>query len=140
MIPNRHPAAITGVPAADIEHAARTLWESRPVAFYAWSGLEQHSNTTQTIRAINQLYALIGDFDAAGGNVLFAGVPSNRVDGTEPGKSNASTLMSISLWNRCLARTPPTDAAGPRRTQLTPAALGPSGATRWPRTQLRTRD
>lgn len=69
--------------AAGIERTARTLWESRPVAFYAWSGLEQHSNTTQTIRAINQLYALIGDFDAAGGNVLFAGVPSNRVDGAE---------------------------------------------------------
>jgi len=43
----------------------------------------QHSSTTQTIRAINQLYALIGGFDAPGGNVLFAGVPSNRVDGAE---------------------------------------------------------
>ena len=29
---------LTGVPAADIERAARTLWESRPVAFYTWSG------------------------------------------------------------------------------------------------------
>jgi anaerobic selenocysteine-containing dehydrogenase len=46
-------------------------------------GLEQHSNTTQTIRAINQLYALIGDFDAPGGNVLFAEVPANRIDGVE---------------------------------------------------------
>ena len=75
--------AITGVAATDIERAARTLWESRPVAFYAWSGLEQHSNATQTIRAIDQLYALLGDLDAPGGNVLFAGVPANRVDGVE---------------------------------------------------------
>jgi anaerobic selenocysteine-containing dehydrogenase len=75
--------AITGVRAADIEHTARTLWESRPVAFYTWSGLEQHSNTTQTVRAINQLYALTGSFDARGGNVLFPSVPSNRVDGAE---------------------------------------------------------
>ncbi|GAA5123753.1 molybdopterin-containing oxidoreductase family protein [Haloechinothrix salitolerans] len=74
-------ADITGVPAADIEATARTLWESRPVAFYAWSGLEQHSNATQTIRAVNQLYALTGDFDASGGNVKFAAVPSNRIDG-----------------------------------------------------------
>jgi anaerobic selenocysteine-containing dehydrogenase len=74
---------ITGVAASDIERTARTLWESRPLAFYAWSGLEQHSNTTQTIRAINQLYALTGCFDARGGNVLFAGVPSNRIDGAE---------------------------------------------------------
>jgi anaerobic selenocysteine-containing dehydrogenase len=75
--------SITGVRAGDIERTAQTLWESRPVAFYAWSGLEQHSNTTQTIRAINQLYAMTGSFDARGGNVLFAGVPTNRIDGAE---------------------------------------------------------
>ena len=74
---------ITGVRASDIERAACTLWESRPLAFYAWSGLEQHGNATQTVRAINQLYALTGCFDAPGGNVLWAGVPSNPIDGAE---------------------------------------------------------
>jgi anaerobic selenocysteine-containing dehydrogenase len=81
-----HPAAaeaVTGVPAADIEATARTLWASRPVAFYTWSGLEQHSNTTQMVRAINQLYALTGNFDAPGGNVAFAAVSTNPVEGTE---------------------------------------------------------
>ncbi len=72
---------ITTVPAADIERAARTLWESRPLAFYTWSGLEQHSGTTQITRAVNQLYALIGSFDAPGGNVAFPKVPTNPVDG-----------------------------------------------------------
>lgn len=76
-------AEITGVPAADIEATARTLWESRPLAFYTWSGLEQHSNSTQTVRAIHQLYALAGNFDAPGGNVLFAAVPANPVDGAD---------------------------------------------------------
>lgn len=71
---------ITGVQAADIEQAARTLWESRPVAYYTWSGLEQHDNATQTVRAIQQLYALTGCFDAPGGNVAFASVPSNPID------------------------------------------------------------
>jgi anaerobic selenocysteine-containing dehydrogenase len=75
--------AITGVPAADIVATARTLWESRPVAFYTWSGLEQHSGTTQTMRAINVLYALTGCLDAPGGNVLFEAVPSNPIDGGE---------------------------------------------------------
>jgi anaerobic selenocysteine-containing dehydrogenase len=74
---------VTGVPAADVESTARTLWESRPVAFYGWSGLEQHSNTTQAVRAINQLYALTGDLDAPGGNVLFAEVPANPIAGAE---------------------------------------------------------
>jgi anaerobic selenocysteine-containing dehydrogenase len=75
--------AITGVPAAEIERTTRTLWESRPVAFYTWSGLEQHSNTTQIVRAIDQLYALTGSFDARGGNVLFPSVPTNPIDGAE---------------------------------------------------------
>ena len=74
---------ITGVPAADIEHAARVLWEHRPVAFYTWSGLEQHSGTTQIIRAINVLYALTGCLDAPGGNVLFTSVPTNPIAGAE---------------------------------------------------------
>src|SRR5512143_150898 len=75
--------AITGVSAADIVAAARTIGETRPVAFYTWSGLEQHSGATQTIRAINVLYALTGSLDVRGGNVLFEAVPSNPVDGRE---------------------------------------------------------
>lgn len=74
---------ITGVSAADIVAAARTIWESRPVAFYTWSGLEQHSGATQTIRAIDVLYALTGSLDVPGGNVMFEAVPSNPVDGRE---------------------------------------------------------
>ncbi len=74
---------ITGVAAEQIERAARVLWEHRPVAFYSWSGLEQHSGTTQIIRAVNVLYALTGSFDVPGGNVLFTPVPTNPVTGAE---------------------------------------------------------
>lgn len=74
---------ITGVPAAEIERTARVLWEHRPVAFYTWSGLEQHSGTTQIVRAINVLYALTGCLDAPGGNVLFSPVPTNPIAGAE---------------------------------------------------------
>lgn len=70
-------ADVTGVAAADIEAAARTLWESRPVAFYTWSGIEQHADTTQIVRAIDVLYALIGSLDVPGGNVAFTPVPTN---------------------------------------------------------------
>ena len=76
-------AGITGVPAEQIVSTARLLWNARPVAFYTWSGLEQHSNATQTVRAICQLYALTGCIDAPGGNVLFTPVPSNPIDGAE---------------------------------------------------------
>jgi anaerobic selenocysteine-containing dehydrogenase len=74
---------ITGVPSAEIERAAQVLWDHRPIAFYTWSGLEQHSGTTQIIRAINVLYALTGCFDVPGGNVLFTPVPTNPIAGME---------------------------------------------------------
>ncbi|HEU5001981.1 MAG TPA: molybdopterin-dependent oxidoreductase [Actinomycetota bacterium] len=73
----------TGIPAPEIERTAQVLWENRPVAFYAWSGLEQHSGSTQIIRAINVLYALTGCLDAPGGNVLFTPVPTNPITGME---------------------------------------------------------
>ena len=76
-------AEITGVPAELTAAAARTIWESRPLAFYTWSGLEQHSNSTQTVRAIGQLYALTGCLDVQGGNVLFASVPTNSIEGID---------------------------------------------------------
>ena len=74
---------LTGVPAYEVERAARVLWDHRPVAFYSWSGLEQHSGTTQIIRAINVLYALTGCLDVPGGNVLFMSVPTNPIAGAE---------------------------------------------------------
>jgi anaerobic selenocysteine-containing dehydrogenase len=39
------------------------------------------SNSTQTARAIAQLYALTGSFDAPGGNVLFSSVPTTNILG-----------------------------------------------------------
>lgn len=76
-------AELTGVRVEDIVATAQTLWESRPLAYYTWSGLEQQSNATQTVRAIGQLFALSGCLDVPGGNVQFPAVPSNRVDGPE---------------------------------------------------------
>ena len=53
------------------------------MSYYAWSGHEQHTNTTQTARAISILYALTGSFDARGGNVIFPSVPSNAITGED---------------------------------------------------------
>jgi anaerobic selenocysteine-containing dehydrogenase len=85
---------ITGVSAAAIERTAQVLWEHRPVAFYTWSGLEQHSGTTQIVRAINVLYALTGCLDAPGGNVLFASVPTSPIAGTE--------LLDPTQWSKAI--------------------------------------
>ena len=74
---------LTGVPAEQILRTAALLWESRPVGYMAWSGLEQQSNATQMARAIGLLYALTGNFDAKGGNVQFPTVPANGIGGDE---------------------------------------------------------
>ena len=69
------------IPREKLEQATVLLWESRPVAYYAWSGHEQHGNVTQTARAISLLYALTGSFDVSGGNVIFPTVPSGALIG-----------------------------------------------------------
>ncbi len=86
--------AICGLERDQIEGAARLLWEARPVAYYAWSGVEMQTNATQIARAIGQLYALTGSFDSPGGNVLFPTVPTASVAGWEllPAEQSARTL------------------------------------------------
>ena len=86
--------AICGISHNQTERSAQMLWEARPVAYYAWSGVEQQTNATQTARAIAQLYALTGSFDAPGGNVLFPSVPTANVGGEEllPAEQRARAL------------------------------------------------
>src|SRR6266567_3923694 len=39
------------IPKAKLEETARLIWHARPVSYYAWSGHEQHANTTEAARA-----------------------------------------------------------------------------------------
>jgi anaerobic selenocysteine-containing dehydrogenase len=71
------------VPADKIWQTALLLAHNRPVSMYMWNGLGQHTNATQTSRAIASLYALLGDYDRRGGNVIFPKVPVNDVGGKE---------------------------------------------------------
>jgi anaerobic selenocysteine-containing dehydrogenase len=76
-------AAITGVPADKIRQAAQLLAANRPVSMFMHNGVGQHTNATQTSRAIATLYALLGDFDRPGGNVVFPKAPINVVSGKD---------------------------------------------------------
>lgn len=80
------------VPAQKIWQTALLLAHHRPVSMYMWNGVGQHTNATQTSRAIASLYALIGDFDRQGGNVNFAKAPVNDVGGKEFLSKEASAL------------------------------------------------
>jgi anaerobic selenocysteine-containing dehydrogenase len=75
--------AITWVPAADVRRAARMFATEQPSCYYAWVGLEEHTNATQTSRAVSCFYALTGQFDQRGSNVLFASTATNSLTGRE---------------------------------------------------------
>jgi anaerobic selenocysteine-containing dehydrogenase len=99
--PPERVEAICGAARNQIEEAARLVWENRPVAYYAWSGVEMQTNSTQIARAIAQLYALTGSFDSPGGNVRFPAAPTAEVEGREflsPGQR----LKTLGLQERPL--------------------------------------
>jgi len=87
-------AEICGVPAQQVEATARLLRESGPVSFYAWSGVGQNTNATQTSRAIFLLQTLTGSIDAPGGNVYFTKPRLNNISGAEllPASQRAKAL------------------------------------------------
>lgn len=75
--------AVTRAPADRVREAARVLGRNRPVSMFMWNGVGQHTNATQTSRAISVLYALLGDIDAPGGNRILPMVPLRGVEGKE---------------------------------------------------------
>jgi anaerobic selenocysteine-containing dehydrogenase len=76
-------SAITWVPAAKVREAVHVLAANRPVSMFMHNGVGQHTNATQTSRAIATFYALFGNFDQPGGNVVFPKAPLNAVSGKE---------------------------------------------------------
>ena len=81
--PPERVEAVAWVPAKQVTETAKLLFEARPVSYYAWSGVGQHTNATQTDRGISTLMALTGSFDAPGGNVDFSKPAAYDVTGGE---------------------------------------------------------
>ena len=92
---------------AQLEETARLIWHARPVSYYAWSGHEQHANTTENARAMALLYALTGSFDAPGGNVLFPSIAAAPITGEDlpaakrlaPAIGRAERPLGPARWN-----------------------------------------
>src|SRR5215813_8758852 len=95
-----------------LAEAAKLMGHARPVSYSAWSGHEQHANTTENARAIALLYALTGNFDAPGGNVLFPTIPSAAITGEEllgarkpaPAVGFAERPLGPARWNAVSTR------------------------------------
>ena len=71
---------ITWVPADDVRRAAQLFATERPSCYFSWAGLEMHSNAMQLNRAVCCLYALTGQYDERGSNVLAATTPSRMIE------------------------------------------------------------
>ncbi|MFG1278883.1 molybdopterin-dependent oxidoreductase [Xanthobacter autotrophicus] len=72
--------ALTGLGPAEVE-AFYALLEGAPrAAYYTWTGVGQHTNATQTERAIATLFALVGSCDREGGNIWTVSPPANAVN------------------------------------------------------------
>ena len=105
-------AEISWIAPEQVEEAARLIWHSRPVSYYAWSGHEHHANTTETARAMALLYALTGSFDQRGGNVLFPAVPNPAITGEDlPAARNMAPAVGVETrplgpakWNNVSAQ------------------------------------
>jgi anaerobic selenocysteine-containing dehydrogenase len=61
---------ISGVPAAKIREAARTIATIKPALVAEGNGLDQHTNTVQTVRSTAILRALIQSVDEPGGGIM----------------------------------------------------------------------
>ena len=84
-------AEITGLRSGEIVEAARLIAANRPVSHYFYNGLVQHTNGVQASRAITIFYALLGDWDRAGGNVI---PPTPTIAGWSTATSSPTTSSS----------------------------------------------
>ncbi|MEQ8603238.1 MAG: molybdopterin-dependent oxidoreductase [Marivibrio sp.] len=75
--------AEAGVDRAAFDRAAELIGGGGRVAYYAWNGVGQSADATQTDRAISILYALTGCYGAAGGNVPGAAASFNPLYGPD---------------------------------------------------------
>lgn len=76
-------AVVTRVDKNDIIRAARMFSTVKPASIITGVGLEHHTNTVQTLRAIMTLLALTGNIDVLGGNRFFTPVMFTPVDQAE---------------------------------------------------------
>ncbi len=85
---------ITMVPRNGIEQAARLFAAARPASIMNGNGLEHHTNTVQTLRALSLLLSITGNIDVKGGNTFLSPVFFNP---EEPEVIPAPTASPIGM-------------------------------------------
>jgi anaerobic selenocysteine-containing dehydrogenase/ferredoxin-NADP reductase len=104
----RNTSDLTGIDASLISRFAELVAKARSVSYHGWTGLAQHTNATQTERAIASLYSLTGSFDAPGGNVILPSQPVPQLHSMEM-MAPAQRAKALGLEKRPLG--PPAEGA-----------------------------
>ncbi len=112
--PPERVAAITGLPAADIEKLARAYGTVRPALIRLNYGLQRHAGGGMAVRTITCLPAVIGAWRHAGGGALlstskfypFNSVRLERPDLIRPGTRTINMVQLAEALNNELAHPP----------------------------------
>lgn len=75
-----HVAATTWIDIERVESFNALFMHAPKLVYHSWTGVGQHSNATQTERAIATLYALTGACDKEGGNLWTSAPPFRLVN------------------------------------------------------------
>jgi anaerobic selenocysteine-containing dehydrogenase len=73
----------TWVAAHEVRRTARIFAAEKPSCYYSWAGIEQHDNATGMNRALCIFFALTGQFDRRGSNLLYTTTSIQPITGQE---------------------------------------------------------
>lgn len=91
---------ITWVPPEKIREAARLVATTKPAVVVDGNGLDQHTNTVQTVRTTSILRALIRTVDEPGGSIMVPALPFIDVQlrGDRPPDIDAKAVFQYPLY------------------------------------------
>jgi anaerobic selenocysteine-containing dehydrogenase len=124
--------AITWVSAGKIRQAARTMATTKPAVVVDGNGLDQHTNTVQTVRTTSILRALMRTVDEPGGSVLVPPLPFVDVQlrGDRPKNLDDKAVFQYPLyygWGLTMTGVEMTDAIASGRPHPIKALLVQGG-------------
>lgn len=71
--------SLTGISSQKIKQLGDFLGLIHPACYYSYNGIEQHTNAMAINRALCVLYAMTGNLDKPGGNVIFPSLPGPKI-------------------------------------------------------------
>ena len=94
--------AITWVPADLVRQTARMIARTKPSVIVDGNGLDQHTNTVQTVRTTSILRSLIRSVDEPGGSVIIPPLPFVDVQrrGSQPSNFYEKSVWQYPLYAR----------------------------------------